>query len=94
MNTWNLHATKILLRRELPAVLADLAKRSTYSARVRLDRTIFRLACCCGLRVSEIAQLVLDDVRLDSLLPHLRIRAVIAKCGRARECRCSGLRAH
>jgi integrase len=49
-----------------------------------MDRTIFRLACCCGLRVSEIAQLRLGDVQLDSLRPHIRIRAAIAKCGRAR----------
>jgi integrase len=82
--TWNVDSTKILLRSELAAVLGDLAKRSRYSARVRMDRTIFRLACCCGLRVSEIAQLRIGDVQLDSLRPHIRIRAAIAKCGRAR----------
>jgi integrase len=82
--TWNVDSTKILLRSELTAVLADLAKRSQYSARVRMDRTIFRLACCCGLRVSETAQLRLGDVQLDSLRPHIRIRAAIAKCDRSR----------
>lgn len=82
--SWNVDSTKILLRSELTAVLADLAKRSRYSVRVRLDRTIFRLACCCGLRVSEIAQLRLADVQLDSLRPHIRIRAAIAKGSRAR----------
>jgi len=51
MRLWNEDATKILVRRELAAVLPDLAKRSLYSARLRVDHTIFRLACCCGLRV-------------------------------------------
>lgn len=54
---------------------------------MQLDRTIFRLACCCGLRVSEIAQLRLDDVQLDSLRPHFRIRSEVAKGGRARRVR-------
>jgi integrase len=56
---WSVEATKILSRRELGAVLADLAKRSDRSRQARLNRVIFRLACCCGLRASEIARLQL-----------------------------------
>jgi integrase len=58
---WSVDATKILSRRELGAVLADLAERSMHSRQARLNR-IFRLACCCGLRASEIARLQLADV--------------------------------
>jgi integrase len=51
----------------------------------RLNRVIVRLACCCGLRASEIAGLRLADLQLDVARPHLRIRAEIAKGGRARK---------
>ena len=59
---WSVDATKILSRRELGAVLADLERRSAHSHHARLNRVIFRLACCCGLRASEIAGLQLADV--------------------------------
>jgi integrase len=49
---------------------------------VRRNLIIFRLAC--GLRVSEIAQLRLDDVVLDSPRPHLSLRASTTKGKRAR----------
>jgi integrase len=42
------------------------------------------LACCCGLRVSEIAALQLDDVAVDLQRPHLRLRREITKGRRAR----------
>ena len=45
---------------------------------------IFRLACCCGLRVSEISQLCLGDVVIDSPRPHLALRATTTKGKRAR----------
>lgn len=69
---WALDAVKILTRSELACVLADLAKRAKRSKHVRMNLAIFRLACCCGLRVSEIRALRLGDVHLGGR-PHLRI---------------------
>jgi integrase len=45
---------------------------------------LFRLAACCGLRVSEIAHLHMADVRTDGSRPHLRIRRAAAKGHKAR----------
>jgi len=84
VSMWNLDPTKILLRHELAAVLADLNLRAERSLQARLNRAIFRLACCCGLRVSEIGGLRLADVCLAGPRPHLRIRACNAKGGRSR----------
>ena len=47
--------TKILMRRELAAVLADIRLKALRSKNARLNLVIFRLAACCGLRASEIA---------------------------------------
>jgi hypothetical protein len=74
LSTWNLDQTRLLTRRELVAVLADLAPRAARSANVHRNLVIVRLACCCGLRVSEIANLQLDDVVVDVTRPHLRLR--------------------
>ena len=62
---WN-HAadmTKILTRREMQAVLADLKRKEPRSKNTRLNLVIFRLSACCGLRASEIANLQFADVR-------------------------------
>jgi integrase len=76
--------TKILTRSELAAVLADLKRKAPRSKNTRQNLVIFRLACCCGLRASEIAQLQIGDVRVKQARPHLRIRRGAAKGGRAR----------
>jgi integrase len=76
--------TKILTRSELAAVLDDLKRKAVRSKSARLNLVIFRLACCCGLRASEIAQLRIDDVRVDVSRPHLRIRRGAAKGGKSR----------
>jgi hypothetical protein len=57
LSTWNLDQPRLLTRRELAAVLADRAPRAARSANVHRNLVIVRLACCCGLRVSEIANL-------------------------------------
>jgi integrase len=44
-----------------------------------VNRVIFRLACCCGLRASEIAHLQLADVHTSETRPHLVVRGAIAK---------------
>jgi len=82
--TWNVDPVKILTRRELAGVLNELAGRAPRSAGTRMNRTIFRLACCCGLRVSEIAALRVGDVCLGAGRPHLRIGPEGAKGRRAR----------
>ena len=76
--------TKILTRSELAAVLADLKRKAARSKNTRLNLVIFRLACCCGLRASEIAQLQIGDARVEQARPHLRIRRGAAKGGRSR----------
>jgi len=83
LSTWNLDPTRILTRRELTTVLADLTARAT-RANTQRNLIIVRLACCCGLRVSEIAGLQLDDVVADVQRPHLRLRRQITKGKRAR----------
>jgi integrase len=79
-----LDATKILPRRELAAVLNDLKRKAPRSKNTRLNLALFRLACCCGLRASEIAKLQVGDVRTELARPHIRIRCGAAKGGRPR----------
>jgi integrase len=76
--------TKILTRREIALVLAELHRKAPRSKNTRLNLAIFRLACCCGLRASEIAMLHLDDVRTELPRPHIRIRNGASKGGRPR----------
>jgi integrase len=76
--------TKILMKREMAAVLADLRRKALRSKNAQLNLVIFRLAACCGLRASEIAHLQIADVRVELPRPHLRIRASAAKGGRPR----------
>jgi integrase/recombinase XerD len=76
-------ATKILTRRELAAVLMDLSN-TPRSRQTWANLVLVRLACCCGLRVSEIASLHVGDVRTEVSRPHLRIRRGASKGGRPR----------
>jgi integrase len=76
--------TKILTRWELAAVLVDLKAKAVRSKNARLNLIVFRLACCCGLRASEIANLQMADVRTELPRPHLRIRTGAAKGGKPR----------
>lgn len=76
--------TKILTRRELGHVLADLRRKVPRSKNTRLNLVVFRLAACCGLRASEIARLQTGDVHIQMPRPHLRIRASAAKGGKPR----------
>jgi integrase len=82
--TWHVDPVCILTRREIARVLVDLARRAAHSANARMNRAIFRLACCCGLRVSEIRALRLQDVCAKSARPHVRVRPEGAKGRRAR----------
>ena len=80
----NVDATKILSRREIAAVLADLQRKAPRSPSTRLNLILFRLACCCGLRASEMAQLRIGDLRVELARPHIRIRVGASKGGRSR----------
>jgi integrase len=81
---WNIDASQILSRQELAAVLRDLKRRAARLPNVQMNLAIFRLACCCGLRASEIGGLKLGDVRVDISRPHLLVRAEHAKLNRPR----------
>src|SRR5262249_25940196 len=74
LSTWNLDPTRLLTRRELAAVLADLTPRAQRSANTQRNLVMVRLACSCGLRVSESAALQLDDAVIRVARPHLRLR--------------------
>jgi integrase len=80
----SINPTKILTRNELATVLADLKRKAPRSKSTQLNLVLFRLATCCGLRASEIAQLQIADVRVEPARPHLRIRRGAAKGGRSR----------
>ena len=44
-------------------MLNDLKRKAPRSKNTRMNLVLFRLACCCGLRASEIAKLQVGDVR-------------------------------
>jgi integrase len=75
--------TQILTRGELALVLAYGKQQAKRSANAWRNLVIVRLACCCGLRVSEIAALQLDSVVVGVGRPHLRLRCG-TKGGRTR----------
>jgi integrase len=77
-------STKILTRQEITAVLGDLRRKAKRSPNTRHNLIVFRLACCCGLRASEIATLQLADVRIELARPHLKIRRGASKGGYSR----------
>lgn len=75
-NTWTVDVTRVLTRKELATVLADAKAKAERSLNAQRNLAIVRLACCCGLRVSEIGALVTADeppgpriARTDELLP-------------------------
>lgn len=77
-------STKILTRSEIAKVLADLTRKRR-SINTRQNAVIFRLATCCGLRVSEVVGLSLANMKLEGARPHIHVPAAIAKRGRARK---------
>jgi integrase len=81
---WNIDASQILSRRELALVLTALKKRADRLSNVHMNLAIVRLACCCGLRASEIGGLRLGDVTVGVTRPFVQVRAEHAKLGRPR----------
>lgn len=55
---------KILSGPEILSILTDLQRRARRSTNSRQNLTLFRLGTCCGLRISEISKLRLQDVVL------------------------------
>ena len=81
---WQIESSKVLTRRELAALLAHLRVRAQRSPNARLNLVLVRLACCAGLRASEIGGLRLADVQVGTDRPHLQIRAETSKGDNAR----------
>jgi len=79
MSEWKVDATKILSGAEIGQVLADLKRRAKRSVNSRMNLIVFRLATCCGLRVSEIIGLRIGDVRVGVPKPYLNLRREITK---------------
>ena len=79
MSDWKVDATKILSGAEIGQVLADLKRRAKRSVNSRMNLVVFRLATCCGLRVSEIIGLRVGDVRVGVPKPYLGLRKEITK---------------
>lgn len=70
---WKVDATQILTRTELSSVLASLRRRARRLPNVKMNLALVRLACCCGLRASEIAGL-----RLGARCGHANARCINA----------------
>ncbi len=82
---WQPDATRILTRRELATILEHLSEKAARSRSAALNLALFRLACCCGLRVSEIAGLRMRDVVMAGGRPYVHVRRDVAKSNRARK---------
>jgi integrase len=81
---WTVDVARVLTRREPATVLADPRSQAERSLNAQRNLVIVRLACCCGLRVSEIGTLRLDDVNVDGACPHIRLRKETTKGKRPR----------
>jgi integrase len=73
-STMRVEQTQILTRGELARVVQRGHQHARRSANAWRNLIVVRLACCCGLRVSEIAGLELADVVVGIPRPHLRLR--------------------
>lgn len=82
--TWTVDRSKVLTKTEILTVLAELKRKARRSINTQTNLVVFRLATCCGLRASEIAGLTLDNLRLDSDSPKIRIPRTLGKGGKAR----------
>ena len=72
---------KWLNEAEVNTILCELRRKSRRTKITRRNLILFELATCCGLRVSEICNLRMADVRLEAN-PALRVRS--GKGGKSR----------
>ena len=77
-------SVRIVTRSEVADVIADLKRKGRRSINSCQNLVIFRLASCCGLRVSEIVGLAVSNVKLTGKRPHLYVPKAIAKRQQAR----------
>jgi integrase/recombinase XerD len=84
MGSWTVNRSKVLTKAEILAVLGDLKRKSRRSANTHMNLVLFRLACCCGLRASELIRLAMDHVRVGSTSPSIRVPKTIGKGAKAR----------
>lgn len=78
--------TRFLTLSEVLLVIDDLHRRARRSRNSQLNLVVFRFACCCGLRRSEIAGLRFSDLVLSGARPSVRVRKDNTK-GREGKCR-------
>lgn len=72
---WTVDQTRILTKGEISRILAELGRKARRSPNTRQNLVLFRLACCCGLRVSELTALRLCDVKVGSDdRPYIQVR--------------------
>jgi integrase len=65
---------QILTVDELQEIIATLKQRARRSRSTETNLVIVRLACCCGLRASEISGLELRDFHFTKIKPRLHVR--------------------
>lgn len=75
--TWAPDATRILSIDEVRAVLARLKRYKSFAGRRR--EIVFRLATCCGLRVTEIRELNVGDCYLNDLTSGVKVRTALKR---------------
>lgn len=68
-----LSASDILTKEEVLMIM-EYARKHRSRKNIRQNEIIFRLAVCCGLRVSEMRKLVIRDFMLDGPKPSIRIQ--------------------
>lgn len=68
-----LSASDILTKDEVKLV-QDSLRKGRKRQNIRQNEIIFRLATCCGLRVSEMCKLVISDLTLTGPRPSIRVQ--------------------
>ena len=81
---WNIDKWRILSAAEITKVIKELRRKGNRAVNSRQNLIIFRLATCCGLRVSEIAGLKMRDVEVKGEKPSLNLPKAITKGNKPR----------
>lgn len=81
---WGVTASECLSFDEVSRVVREARRKAPRSVNTRQNLALFRLATCCGLRVSEAIGLRLNDLHLAGDRPYIQVRRAIAKGKKAR----------
>ena len=84
-SSWTVKNSKVMTQNEIDTVLADLTPKAMKSHQALIKLLIFRLTTFCGLRVTEMSLLNIEDIYLNNEQPYIRIRAETAKGKKGRE---------